>query len=53
MFLGGDVLDGRSILVRFVWSAIEARSARWEQAFSPDGGASWETNWVMRFVRMG
>ena len=50
-FLGDDLLDGRPIRVRFVWSAITARSARWEQAFSADGGASWEDNWVMEFER--
>ena len=50
-FLGDDLLDGRPIGVRFVWSAITARSARWEQAFSADGGASWEDNWVMAFER--
>jgi hypothetical protein len=40
-FFGDDLLDGRPITVRFAWSAVTARSARWEQAFSPDGGASW------------
>ena len=51
-FLGDDVLDGgRPILVRFVWSEMTSRSARWEQAFSPDGGATWECNWTMRFGR--
>jgi hypothetical protein len=50
-FLGDDVFDGRAILVRFIWSGITGSSARWEQAFSPDGGESWETNWIMNFVR--
>jgi hypothetical protein len=27
-------------------------SARFEQAFSDDGGRSWETNWAMTFTRM-
>ena len=26
-------------------------SAHWEQAFSPDGGKTWEVNWVMEFSR--
>jgi hypothetical protein len=25
---------------------------RWEQAFSPDGGRTWETNYVMEHTRM-
>jgi len=50
-FLGDDSLGGRPIRVRFIWSAITPDSARWEQAFSADGGATWETNWIMDFRR--
>ena len=50
-FFGDDVFEGRPIRVRFVWSNITARSARWEQAFSADGAAAWETNWTMAFER--
>ncbi|GLS38249.1 hypothetical protein GCM10010869_38430 [Mesorhizobium tianshanense] len=50
-FLCEDVFDGRTIQVRFLWSRITENSARWEQAFSPDGGKSWETNWIMDFAR--
>jgi len=50
-FLGDDDLHGRPIRVRFLWSGISAQAARWEQAFSGDGGATWETNWVMDFRR--
>lgn len=52
-FLGDDELDGRPIVMRFIWSRIAADSAQWEQAFSPDPGATWETNWVMQFERTG
>lgn len=50
-FLADDRIEGRPIRVRFVWSHITPRSARWEQAFSEDGGATWEVNWVMDFER--
>jgi hypothetical protein len=51
-FFGDDTFDGVPILVRFLWTGITATSANWEQAFSTDGGTSWETNWAMRFERL-
>lgn len=51
-FFGRDTLDGRPILVRFLWSRPDGCSPRWEQAFSGDAGASWETNWTMDFDRV-
>ena len=50
-FLGKDELAGTPIDVRFIWSRITPNFAQWEQAFSADGGANWETNWVMAFTR--
>lgn len=38
--------NGRTILVRYVWSDITANSAHFEQAFSTDGGKTWEVNWI-------
>jgi hypothetical protein len=52
-FLADDHLDGKPIKVRFIWSDATPTSARWRQAFSPDGGATWEENWEMRFTRIG
>ena len=43
-------LRGQPILVRFLWSDITAATCRWEQAFSPDGGTTWEVNWIMEFT---
>ncbi len=53
VFDGEDVHRGRPILVRFTWSGITTPTPRWEQAFSDDGGRTWETNWVMDFTRAG
>ncbi|MBC6981266.1 hypothetical protein [Caulobacter sp. 17J80-11] len=52
-FHGDDADEGRPVKVRFVWSDVTPVSARWEQAFSTDGGRSWEVNWSMEFSRTG
>jgi hypothetical protein len=51
LFHGEDVHRGRPVLVRFTWSGVTTDTPRWEQAFSDDGGRTWETNWVMDFTR--
>ncbi|MET9621496.1 hypothetical protein ABZZ37_12100 [Streptomyces sp. NPDC006464] len=51
-FHGEDRYAGKDVRVRFRWSGISARTARWEQAFALDGG-EWVTNWVMEFRRAG
>lgn len=51
VFLGDDVFGGRPIRVRFTWTRGPA--PRWEQAFSADGGRTWETNWTMEMTRAG
>jgi hypothetical protein len=50
-FYGQDSLNGRAILVRFIISDITAESCRFEQAFSADGGQSWEINWMATDTR--
>jgi hypothetical protein len=47
-----DAFDGKPIRVRYQWEKIDPDRARWEQAFSPDRGVSWEVNWVMDFERI-
>ena len=51
-FEGEDTFEGRPIRVRFVWTRISPQRARWEQAFSADGGSTWEPNWVMEMTRV-
>ena len=50
LFEGDDTFEGRPIRMRFVWSGITTPTPRWEQAFSEDGGETWETNWIMDFT---
>lgn len=50
-FFGEDVLNGQPVLVRFDWSVGGLSTARWEQAFSGDGGTTWRTNWIMTLTR--
>ena len=49
-FFGDETVDGKPVLCRFRWTQPTADSARWEQAFSDDGGRTWETNWIMTFT---
>lgn len=52
-FYADDTHKGQAIRVRFLWTQVaELGQPRWEQAFSTDGGVSWETNWVMDFRRI-
>ncbi len=50
-FIGDDVLRGSPIKVRYRWSELHSGSPLWEQAYSPDDGATWEVNSTMRFIR--
>jgi len=50
-FLSDETFEGRPVKVRGIFTPITSSSAQWEQAFSPDGGKTWETNWVMRYTR--
>jgi hypothetical protein len=45
-FYSQEKLNGRAIFVRFIISDITANSCRFEQAFSDDGGKTWEVNWI-------
>jgi hypothetical protein len=51
-FYADETFNGQPIRVRFQWADTQTAEPRWEQAFSPDGGQTWETNWMMRFQRI-
>jgi hypothetical protein len=50
-FFDQEPFDGRTILVRFTMLPVSSDSARSEQAFSEDGGKTWETNWINTYTR--
>ena len=51
-FYDQEEFNGKYILVRFsIWS-ITADTAQSEQAFSDDGGKTWEVNWVNKYTRI-
>lgn len=45
-FYGQDTVDGRMVFVRFLVTPMNKDQWRFEQAYSLDGGATWETNWI-------
>ena len=51
-FYDDETWAGKPIRVRFVISDIKPGSAHFEQAFSADGGKTWELNWIADDVRM-
>jgi hypothetical protein len=50
-FMDQEDFDGKSILVRFIFSDVTSTSFHTEQAFSADGGKTWETNWIANFTK--
>ena len=51
-FFDQEPFNGRSILVRIVWSDITPDSHRFEQSFSDDGGKTWEPNFTATLTRV-
>ena len=50
-FYGQDVVNGRTVYARSIISNITPTSFTLEQAYSDDGGRTWETNWISRHTR--
>ena len=51
-FYTDETFNGKPVRTRFLWTKITPTSAHWEQAYSPDGGKTWETNWVQDIERV-
>lgn len=52
-FYTTDFINGKTILIRYDWSAMKSTSPHFEQSFSADGGRSWEVNWISNQTRTG
>jgi threonine/homoserine/homoserine lactone efflux protein/ketosteroid isomerase-like protein len=52
VFEGDDRWADKPIRVRYTWTRIDTNHAQWAQAFSPDAGRHWETNWTMSMTRI-
>jgi hypothetical protein len=51
-FYDYEPIGGRSVLVRFsIWKVTDD-TAQSEQAFSEDGGKTWEVNWINHYTRL-
>jgi hypothetical protein len=50
-FVDQEAVNGRVILVRFNVAVFSTDSCRFEQAFSADGGRTWETNLIVDETR--
>src|SRR5438046_8885535 len=46
-----DTFNGRSILVRAVWSKIEPDSHHFEESYSDDGGKTWAPAFIAELTR--
>ncbi len=46
VFYGLDTVAGRRVLVRFLVIPLHPDQWRFEQAYSADGGRTWEDNWI-------
>jgi hypothetical protein len=44
-FFAKDTFKGKPIIMMFRWDARNKERPVWSQAFSPDGGKTWEWNW--------
>jgi hypothetical protein len=51
-FYNQESLNGKAIFVRFIFSDITTNTFQLEQAFSDDGGKTWEANWIAAFTRV-
>ena len=51
-FYDQETVGDRAVLVRFIITPLRSDQTHFEQAFSADGGKTWELNWIADDTRM-
>ena len=51
-FYDQELWKGRAVYVRFIWSKTDTPVPHFEQAYSDDGGKTWEVNWITDQTRV-
>ncbi|MGA9390404.1 MAG: hypothetical protein WBV69_08160 [Candidatus Sulfotelmatobacter sp.] len=51
-FYAQDTINGKTILIRFLWTNTTTNTPHFEQSFSDDGGKTWEVNWITDQTRV-
>jgi hypothetical protein len=51
-FYAQDTIQGRAVYIRYLWQNLGPSTTHFEQAFSADGGKTWETNWIYDGTRV-
>jgi hypothetical protein len=50
-FLDRDTVNGKNVVVRYLWTDLDTPAPKFEQAFSTDEGKAWEPNWITSQTR--
>jgi hypothetical protein len=51
-FYAQDIQNDHAVLIRYDWTNLTGKAPHFEQAFSIDGGKSWEVNWITDQTRV-
>ena len=51
VLIGQDTVNGKTILVRAVWSDIKPGSHQYEESYSNDGGTTWVRSFIANLTR--
>ena len=51
-FYAQDTFANKAVYIRYLWLKVSPNATHFEQAFSVDGGKTWETNWIYDGTRI-